>query len=180
MITDIKNMAKGALFIALGVSIPQLFHSIGMGSVFLPMHIPVLLAGFLAGPLTGIYVGILTPILSHLLTGMPPVAPIPILPIMVFELLTYGFIAGILYNKLRINIFVSLFSSMLAGRIMHGLVVYIILMFFNVKMQNPLIAVITAVETGIIGILIQIAVIPIIVKLLEGEFINVGSNIGPR
>ena len=63
---------------------------------------------------------------------------------------------------------------------MHGLVVYIILMFFNVKMQNPLIAVITAVETGIIGILIQIAVIPIIVKLLEGEFINVGSNIGPR
>ncbi len=177
---NIKNIAKGALFIALGVLIPQLFHSIGMGSVFLPMHIPVLLAGFLVGPITGLYVGILTPILSHLLTGMPPVVPIPMLPIMVFELLTYGFIAGILYNKLRVNIFVSLFGAMLAGRIMYGFVVYIILIFFNVKMQNPLIAVIMAIKTGIIGILIQITVVPIIVKLLEGEFINVGSNIGPR
>lgn len=177
---NIKNITKGALFIALGVLIPQLFHSIGMGSVFLPMHIPVLLAGFLVGPITGLYVGILTPILSHLLTGMPPVAPIPMLPIMVFELLTYGFIAGILYNKLRVNIFVSLFGAMLAGRIMYGFVVYIILIFFNVKMQNPLIAVIMAIKTGIIGILIQITVVPIIVKLLEGEFINVGSNIGPR
>jgi xanthosine utilization system XapX-like protein len=180
LIMDIKNISKGALFIALGVSIPQLFHSIGMGSVFLPMHIPVLLAGLLVGPITGLYVGILTPILSYLLTGMPPVAPVPMMPIMVFELLTYGFIAGILYNKLGINIFVSLFGAMLAGRLMYGFVVYVILIFFNVKMQSPMVAVITAIQTGIIGILIQITIVPMIVKLLKGEFINVGSNIGPR
>ena len=43
---NIKNIVKGALFIALGVLIPQIFHSIGAGPMFLPMHIPVLLAGF--------------------------------------------------------------------------------------------------------------------------------------
>jgi xanthosine utilization system XapX-like protein len=98
----------------------------------------------------------------------------------VFELLTYGFIAGILYNKLGINIFVSLFGAMLAGRLMYGFVVYFILIFFNVKMQSPMVDVITAIQTGIIGILIQITIVPMIVKLLKGEFINVGSNIGPR
>lgn len=173
-----KNIAKGALFIALGVLISQLFHSIGAGPMFLPMHIPVLLAGFLVGPITGLYAGILTPILSYLLTGMPPITPIPMLPIMVFELSTYGFIAGILYNKSGINIFASLFGAMLSGRIAYGLMVYIILMFFDIKMQKPAIAVIMAAKVGIIGIIIQIIVIPIIVKLLEEESVNVRSNIG--
>ena len=111
---DTGNIVKGALFITLGVLIPQLFHSIGAGPMFLPMHIPVLLAGFLAGPVIGSYVGILTPILSHLLTGMPPVAPVPMLPIMIFELFTYGFVAGILYNRFRVNLFISLFGAMIA------------------------------------------------------------------
>ena len=161
---NIKNIAKGALYIALGVLIPLLFHSIGAGPMFLPMHIPVLLAGFLEGPVTGLYVGILAPVLSHLLTGMPPIAPIPMLPIMILELSTYGLVAGMLYNKLKINIFASLFGAMLSGRIAYGLMVYIMLVFFNIKMQGPIIAVIMAAETGIIGIIIQIIIIPVIVN----------------
>lgn len=175
-----RNIAKGALFIALGVLIPQLFHLIGAGPIFLPMHIPVLLAGFLVGPVTGLYVGILTPILSHLLTGMPPVTPIPMLPIMIFELSTYGFISGVLYNRLKLNLFISLFGAMLIGRIAYGLTVYTILAFSNIKMQKPMTAVIAAVQTGMIGIIIQIIAIPIIVKSLEGGIINVGSNIGQK
>lgn len=177
---NIKNIAKGALFVALGALIPQLFHSIGAGPMFLPMHIPVLLAGLLEGPVTGLYVGILAPVLSHLLTGMPPIAPIPMLPIMVFELSAYGLIAGMLYNKLKINIFASLFGAMLMGRIAYGLMVYVMLVFFDIKMQKPMIAVIMATKTGIIGIIIQIIVIPVIVNLLKGELADVGSNIGSR
>ena len=56
--------------------------------------------------------------------------------------------------------------------------VYVILIFFNIKMQRPVVAVIAAIKTGIIGIIIQIIVIPAIVKFLEGKFIDVGSNIG--
>lgn len=176
------NIVKGAMFIALGVLLPQAFHLAGGGGpVFLPMHIPVLLAGFLAGPITGLYVGILTPILSHLVTGMPPVAPIPMLPIMIFELSTYGLIAGILYNKLRLNVFISLIGAMLAGRAAYGLTVYFIITLFSIKMPlGPIAAVVVAVKTGIIGIILQIIVVPILVKLLEGEFINVRSDISSK
>lgn len=178
MDVNIKDISKGALFIGLGVLIPQAFHSIGAGPVFLPMHIPVLLAGFLAGPVTGLYAGILTPILSHLFTGMPPV--VPMLPIMVFELATYGLIAGLLYNRAGNNLFISLIGAMSAGRIMYGVAVYCLIVFFGVKMQGPAIAVIAAIKTGIIGIIIQIVIIPVIVRLLEGEFIDVRSKISSK
>ena len=175
-----KNMVKGALFITLGVLIPHLFHLMGAGPMFLPMHIPVLLAGFLAGPIIGSYVGLFTPILSYLLTGMPPIAPVPMLPIMIFELSTYGFVAGILYNRLRVNLFISLFGAMIAGRLVYGFTIYIMLIFLNIKMQKPIVAVIAAIKTGIIGIIIQIIVIPVIVKFLEGEFVDVRSDVGSK
>lgn len=175
---NIRNIIKGAFFIALGLVLPQLLHSIGAGPMLLPMHIPVLLAGFLLGPITGLYVGIVTPVLSHLLTGMPPLAPVPMLPIMAFELATYGFVSGILYNKLRINTFVALIGAMLGGRLMYGIIVYLILIFFNLPLERPIIAVAVAIKTGIIGIMIQIILIPAIVRLLEGEFINDRSKIG--
>ena len=55
----------------------MLFHLAGgMGVVFLPMHLPVLLAGFFLGPRFGLLVGIITPLLSSLLTGMPPLLPL--------------------------------------------------------------------------------------------------------
>lgn len=44
-----KNLVMSALFVALGILIPMIFHSMGLGKAFLPMHIPVLLAGFILG-----------------------------------------------------------------------------------------------------------------------------------
>ena len=46
------------LAVAVSVLLPQLFHAVGavsglgaaLGSTFLPMHLPVLLAGLIAGP----------------------------------------------------------------------------------------------------------------------------------
>ena len=73
---NIRNIILGGLFVALGIVIPIAFHAIGAGPVFLPMHIPVLLAGFTIGPTIGCLVGAVTPILSSLLTGMPPLMPL--------------------------------------------------------------------------------------------------------
>lgn len=44
-----KNLVGTALCIALGLILPQVFHLIGAGPVFLPMHIPVLLCGLCFG-----------------------------------------------------------------------------------------------------------------------------------
>lgn len=97
----------------------MIFHAFGLGSTFLPMHIPVLLAGFVISIPFAITVGALTPFLSSVFTGMPPL--FPVMPYMVFELAAYGAVASILYRKLKVNVYISLIGSMIAGRIfLHG------------------------------------------------------------
>ncbi len=67
-----KKIVLSAIFIAFGIIMPMIFHTVNLaGTIFLPMHIPVLIAGFLLGPTCGALVGIITPIL----TGMPPIIP---------------------------------------------------------------------------------------------------------
>ena len=44
---NLTQIATAGLFIAFGIVLPMMFHAIGLGSTFLPMHIPVLLSGFL-------------------------------------------------------------------------------------------------------------------------------------
>lgn len=73
-----RQLILAGSFTALGVVVPILFHMVGMGRYFLPMHLPVLVAGLLLRPRIAWTVGVATPWLSALLTGMPPM-PMPIL-----------------------------------------------------------------------------------------------------
>lgn len=161
-----KKIVLSGLFVAFGIILPMIFHQFNMGGpAFLPMHIPVLMTGLFLGPLEGLLVGIVTPILSSILTGMPPM--FPMLPIMIFELGTYGLISGYLYKKLKMNIFVSLILSMIGGRIAAGIVVYVLGTFFGLKGMSPIPFVQGAIITGLPGIVIQLLFIPIVVKLLN-------------
>ena len=60
-----KKLVYGGVLIALGVLIPQAFHGFGenAGNDFLPMHIPVFIAGLLLGPVYGGTIGALVPYL---------------------------------------------------------------------------------------------------------------------
>lgn len=79
-----KKIAFSSMFIAFGIILPMIFHTVNLaGNIFLPMHIPVLIGGFLLGPVCGMLIGIITPVLSGFMTGMPPI--IPVMPIMAFE-----------------------------------------------------------------------------------------------
>lgn len=99
--TYTMKLVHTALLIALGVVLPIAFHFAGaMGSVFLPMHIPVLIAGLLLGGKAGLTVGVIAPALSSFFTGMPPV--ISILPLMIIELALYGVVSGYLYRTRKI------------------------------------------------------------------------------
>ena len=75
------NVSTSAMFLALGVLFPLLFHAVGLGSQFSPMHLPVLLAGMICGPLSGLIVGFLAPFISSLVSGMPPVFPLSLIHI---------------------------------------------------------------------------------------------------
>ena len=57
-----RKLVSCALCIALGVLLPMAFHVIpNAGSIFLPMHIPVLVCGLFCGWPYGLACGILTP-----------------------------------------------------------------------------------------------------------------------
>jgi LytS/YehU family sensor histidine kinase len=99
------------------------FHSIqNAGSIFSPMHIPVLLCGLICGPGFGLLCGLAGPLLSTIFTGMPPTA---YLPPMMIELAVYGLVGGLMINlirtrKLYVDLYSSLIIAMIAGRIVAG------------------------------------------------------------
>ncbi|NLI39815.1 MAG: ECF transporter S component [Caldisericales bacterium] len=164
--SNTKKLTLSALFLALGILLPYVFHATKLGGpVFLPMHIPVLLAGFFVGPFYALAIGAITPVLSGIMTGMPPFAPFPSAVVMAFELATYGFFAGLFYEKLRMNPILSLVLSMVFGRIVAGLVVFVLVVAFGFNKQNPVMYVWGGLVTGWLGILIQLVFIPVVVEI---------------
>ncbi len=120
----ILRMAYAAVCLALCMVLPFLTGQIPqIGSALSPMHIPVLLAGFLCGPWWAAAVGAVAPLLRFALFGMPPIFPTGVA--MCFELAGYGLVSGLLYRKLpkkAVNVYVSLLTAMLAGRVVWGIV----------------------------------------------------------
>ena len=162
-----KKLVITALLVALGIVLPFAFHSIpNAGSIFLPMHIPVLLCGLILGWQYGLACGILTPLLSSLITGMPPFA---YLPSMLFELAAYGLVAGLLIKFIRTkskfaNTYIALIGAMLSGRVLFGLLNALIFRFGSYSISIWLTA---AFVTALPGIALQLVVIPILVLAIE-------------
>jgi len=160
-----KFITHTALFLALAVLLPVGFHQLGAsGRVFLPMHIPPLLAGFLLGPVSGIIVGAMAPGLSHLLTGMPPIYAVPLMSL---ELPMYGLVAGMAYKRLHLNIYISLIAAMIVGRLMFGLGLFVLGLFMDLPYDAATFFSIGVIGKGLPGIAAQIVVIPILVAALK-------------
>jgi len=163
----IKNMVLAAMFVALGVVLPIAFHSIpNAGSIFLPMHIPVLLCGLICGWPYGLACGILAPLLSSLLTSMPPMA---YLPSMLCELAVYGLVAGLLIYLIHtkiylLDLYISLIGAMITGRLIAGVLKALI---FNAGSYSMQAWISGSFVTALPGIIIQIVAIPIVVFMLE-------------
>ena len=157
-----RYVTHSALYLALAILLPIAFHAFGLGGrVFLPMHIPVLLAGFLVGPSSGVIVGLLAPLLSYLLTGMPPTYAVPLMSL---ELPMYGLVAGIAYRRLRLNIYLALALAMLVGRLMFGLGLFVLGMLIDLPYTAAaFFSTGGAIVSGLPGIAVQIVLIPIIV-----------------
>ena len=162
-----RQLVLTALFTAIGVVLPQAFHAIpNAGSIFLPMHIPVLVAGFAVGPLFGAICGFLTPLLSHLIFGMPPAM---MLGQMLCELTVYGLLTGLLNrfvtnkNALVKN-YIVLIGAMLGGRLIYGVLNALIFRAGSYSLQAWVSA---AFVTALPGIVIQLVLIPILVERLQ-------------
>lgn len=164
-ITPVKRTVLAALFVALCVVLPVAFHAIpNAGTIFLPMHIPVLICGMICGWPYGLICGLIGPLLSNLITGMPPAA---ILPAMMIECGVYGLVSGLLLNfvhtgKLHADLYIALGAAMLAGRIVSGIAKALIFapgMTFEAWIAASFV-------TALPGIVIQLVVIPLLVGIL--------------
>ena len=156
-----------AICMALCVVLPMAFHAIpNGGTLFSPMHLPVFLCGLVCGWQYGLLCGIFGPVLSSFITGMPGMG---YLPTMMVELALYGFISGLLINlihtgKKTADIYISLLSAMLIGRIITGIVRAFIFAPGSITLQ--------AWATGYFvsclpGIIIQLFLLPIRYHALE-------------
>ncbi|RGC52794.1 MULTISPECIES: ECF transporter S component [Erysipelotrichaceae] len=167
MTKNIRNMVFCALCIAIGLILPMALHVIpNAGSIFLPMHIPVLLCGLLCGSYYGLLCGLLVPVLSSVLTGMPPA---PILPGMICELAMYGFMTGWMSKKVHLkneltSTYVQLIIAMISGRLFYGILNGLIFAAGKYSLQVFISA---AFVTALPGIVIQLVFLPSIVVLLR-------------
>ena len=169
---EIKKLTMSAMFLALAFVIPFLTGQIPqIGSMLCPMHIPVLLCGFFCGAPWGLAIGFIAPILRSFTLGMPQMFPTAFC--MAFELMAYGVVAGWLHNKLpkkKGNVYISLVSAMIIGRLVWGLIMFCCMGFDASKfgLQTFLAG---AVLNAVPGIVLQIVLIPILVITLE-KFTN--------
>ena len=163
--TPVKKLVFTAACIALCVVLPMAFHAIpNGGTIFLPMHIPVLLCGLICGWPYGGVCGLVGPLISSLITGMPPAA---MLPSMMVECCTYGVISGLLMRFVRTkytvaDLYISLIAAMAAGRIIAGLAKA----WIFTPGISPFAWVTTSLVSGIPGIAIQLVLMPAVVFAL--------------
>jgi thiamine transporter ThiT len=165
---EIKKLTLSAMFLALAYVMPFLTGQIPqVGSMLCPMHIPVLLCGFFCGAPWGLAIGFIAPLLRSFTLGMPPMFPTAFC--MAFELATYGFMAGWLYHKLprkKVNVYISLLSAMVIGRLVWGVVMFGC-MGFNASKFGLTAFLGGAVLNAVPGIIVQIILIPVLVIALD-------------
>lgn len=114
-LTDARTYGIITAFVALSVLTPWAFHQFSLaGATFLPMHFFVIIAALTCGWQAGIIVGLATPLASYAITGMPAVT---IMPQLTIEIMAYGLLAGLLRQKLNLNVGWSLLGAMVGGRL---------------------------------------------------------------
>lgn len=173
----IKKLVLSAMFMAIGLVLPFITGQIQqIGNMLLPMHIPVLFCGLICGWQYGAVVGFVLPLLRYVLFGMPPIFPTGVS--MSFELAVYGAVIGLNMQQLGKrnttdsgknyvrNLYLALIGAMLAGRIVWGLVWFILaratMQPFTMEMFMA-----GAFLTAIPGIIVQLILIPGIMTALK-------------
>lgn len=186
----VKKLVLSAMFMALGLILPFITGQLQqVGTMLLPMHIPVLLCGLICGWQYGAVVGFVLPLLRYSLFGMPPIYPMGIS--MAFELAAYGAVIGICRKIFRrkkwfataseskryiLDIYFSLAVSMICGRIVWGLVRYALASVTRQAFTWQMF-VAGAFVTAIPGIVIQLILIPALMIALERAGIWKETNV---
>lgn len=166
---SVYDLTVAAMFLAIGLVLPFLTGQIPeIGSMLLPMHIPVLLCGLICGWQYGAAVGFILPLLRYVMFGMPPIYPTGVA--MAFELAAYGLLAGLLYSRSRWQcvraLYRCLIAAMLGGRLVWAAAEVILLGVAGKTFTWKMFAA-GAFLNAIPGMIIQLVLIPSVMLALD-------------
>ena len=166
--TQLRKLTYSALYMAIALILTFVTGQIPeIGAMLCPMHIPALLCGFMCGWPWGVAVGFISPLLRSVMFGMPAMFPAAIA--MAFELAVYGGMAGLLYSRLprkKWMIYAALLISMIAGRVVWG-AVQALLAGLSGNSFTWTLFLTGAVINAIPGIIMQLALIPVLVVTMD-------------
>ena len=157
-----RDLTVGGLFGALGVALPVLFHLVGLGKTFLPMHLPVLVCGLIVAPPVAFAVGVVTPLVSSALTGMPPLYP-PVAAVVALAGAALGGAASLLYRRGAGRLWPALIAAVCCGRLTALGASWVLARWFGLPAALASAAVLLQ---GLPGVVLQLAVAPIVVRAL--------------
>lgn len=171
-VSEITTMTKSIaiLFaVATAVLLPQAVHQggrlfgvgTGIGEMLLPMHFSILLLGLLAGPYAGAIAGLVAPLISFALTGMPTSVMLPYITI---ELFSYGMAAGLVADT-KLPTVVKVLVAQVAGRAVRA--VFILFGVYALGSNVPVAIIWTSITAGIVGIVLQLILLPMLVRAAE-------------
>lgn len=161
-----RELSLAGLLGALGLLLPLGFHALGWGGkIFLPMHLPIVVAGFLVSPTTAISLGLAVPLLSSVLTGMPPLAP-PVAPLMALELAAKAGAASLLYRSLRLPMWVALPAAIVIDWAVLALAAGLAGRFFAIK-ASAIQYLGAVILLGLPGTVLQFLAVPAAVLTIE-------------
>jgi hypothetical protein len=162
----IRQIPLTALFASLGIVLPQFFHLIGLGSIFLPMFLPVMMGSMLLTWRFALALAVICPVVSWAITGMPPVAP-PVLPVILAELTVLSLTISIIHVHLRKSFWLALSVGILTDRATLLILVYLLTPLFG--LEHPLFS-LALVTAGFPGIVLQLITIPLAMVLIRQRF----------
>lgn len=119
---DLRAVSRAALVTALAIALPPVFHAVKLGSVLLPMYLPILAGAFFLPPRQAAVAGAAAPLLSALLTGMPPFYP-PIALWMTGELAVAGAVVSLVDRRLRTPPVLAVAAGLAAARLVQAALV---------------------------------------------------------
>jgi hypothetical protein len=160
--TNPRDMAFCGVFGAAALLLPVVFHVFHLGSLFMPMYLPLVTLAFFVGPLPAALTALITPLLSGAVTGMPPFYP-PIAFIMSIELSVMA--AAIASARLvfpKVNELVILVPVLALGRCIGVGLIYLAGQFMNLPAAFVAGA---SFLSGWPGIVLMIVAVPAIVRL---------------
>lgn len=169
-----QNLSLTAMFLSLGIILPMLTGQVPqIGSMLLPMHIPVFLCAYICGYKYSVPMSFILPLLRSILFSRPNMYPEAIS--IAFELAVYALVTGLIYSKFAkkniIAVYISLILAMILGRIVRILLQMALLGLKGTPFTFS--AVFSSVViVGLPGIILQLVFVPLVLFIFKRNIKN--------